>query len=421
MGSSLKSFASSLGLKRAVSPMSNSAARPMSPSSMLLAPSATHHIDAIKSQSIAPCTPARASRSDGNTESRSVSPIPGTEARPGRPAPFLTGTNVRLSMGSDDEVEGPTTTIRLVGTTPAPLPSPPKLRSFAPAFDLDMDETTPVASLPISSQDDGHVEYPPLPCLDVGKGTDMPGTLEASLAPEKAAAVTEETVSSPAANPFIFGSAHPRHSVSNPQFASAADSVLAEMNRRLVANGSQALNIPAAKLIAQARAGSSADAGEPTVKPRKSTDRFEDAHAKQFAQMESIADHWSNRGKKRKSQALSEPGKAIASGSALRRKAIPSALLAEEEDGDDKKDRRMSKRPRLESDTEEKTEAGGNAKGEEVEAETKAKEEQERKIREREAIRRKLEMNRERRRSRGSLVGSPRKTAFRSPRKFQAY
>ncbi|KAF8761468.1 hypothetical protein RHS01_00032 [Rhizoctonia solani] len=102
---------------------------------------------------------------------------------------------------------------------------------------------------------------------------------------------------------FVFGS--PQHSVTNAEFGDAAAAVLREMNARMgVANTSQALNIQQLQEVMS-------NVGKPVspIKTEGKSDvRFASSHDKEFAKMDSIANHFSVRSRKRKSEHTADVG-----------------------------------------------------------------------------------------------------------------
>ncbi|KAG8699545.1 hypothetical protein FRC09_006553 [Ceratobasidium sp. 395] len=121
-----------------------------------------------------------------------------------------------------------------------------------------------------------------------------------SPAPQPQATTTAFEPPAPPSTTFVFGS--PRYSVSNTQFGDAAAAVLREMNARMgISSSSQAVNLEQlTNVMANKTSGSNPSA---TVE-RKADIRFGDQHAKNFAKMDSIANHYSvaaSRANKRKS------------------------------------------------------------------------------------------------------------------------
>jgi hypothetical protein len=387
--------------------------------------------DTFKTHSTAMTTPdVSPGPAIADDDDHMASPLPGTSLRPGAPAP---SENARLSMGTGSGGAGPSTTIRMISSTAPPAStlyaSPPKLRPFTTTFDLDTSMTSPARVWPQPQPATSSI-YPSLPTVQVDDDTDMPGAFDASPAPAKRMDV--QMLSPPRPEPFVFG--QPRHSLSNAEFAAGANSVLTEMNRRLVAQGGAPVTVPLPDLLARGR-NALANGGAPEIPDsptHASPDRFERVHQAQFAKMESIVDVVARReaaarslapppaaGRKRKSEAaeLTEgPGPIIKRKSIApipRRNAIPGALFADDDDDEEPVNRRMSKRPRVS--------IKDNGASSETEEDPVAQ--RERLAREREAIQRKLAASRARRRSsRVSGVGArPRVSIAKPPRTFSFY
>ena len=262
----------------------------------------------------------------------------------------------------------------------------------------------------------------------------MPGSLTPARATMSSGSGTVGGALAPSVEPFIFGSPLPKHRVSNHQFRVAAASVLEEMNKRLQEEGVQGVNLDIINNL-HPGAHSQKDLATrdiralPGNKRGEIKEKFEKMHEEEFKKMEGIdmlvkrkaerspkKDSEPVLGKKRKSSAIARddaggrrgPGpiagrasgtRVISSG--RRAKAIPGAFGDEdgdeEEEEEKEEDMRAGKRVRVDSG------AAGSSKGLSTE-ELKQKEEDEEeerkfKEREREAIRRKLEMNRAKRRS----------------------
>ncbi|EDR10290.1 uncharacterized protein LACBIDRAFT_317037 [Laccaria bicolor S238N-H82] len=257
----------------------------------------------------------------------------------------------------------------------------------------------------------------------------MPG----SLTPARATTSSGSGALAPPVEPFIFGSPLPKHRVSNHQFRVAAASVLEEMNKRLQEEGVQGVGLDIINNL-HPGAHSQKDLAARDIKALPGNKRgeikekFEKMHEEEFRKMEGIdvvvkrkAERSPRKesepvlGKKRKSSAIARddaggrrgPGGPIAgraSGTRVisngrRAKAIPGAFG--DEDGDEEEEEeeenvRAEKRVRVDSG------AAGSSKvlsPEELKKEEEEEEERKFKEREREAIRRKLEMNRAKRRS----------------------
>ncbi|KIK61345.1 hypothetical protein GYMLUDRAFT_260864 [Collybiopsis luxurians FD-317 M1] len=389
-------------------------------------------------------------------------PLPGHVLRPGMPAPEnarLSLGNARFSIGIGSprkSTSGPTTTIRLVSsssmTGPEDSPEPstsifgfsnenehgdtPRLKPLHTAFDLVLGSPNQGENVKI---------YPDLPVDDLVMSpsptkskSPMPGSL--SSLPQLALPLPTPTSSNAKPEPFIFGSPLPQHRVSDAQFKSAAASVLEEMNRRLLADG---VDTVGTTLISTLRPGAAADLSPNTkkaytdreIKPLRKNfgvkSKFERAHQDQFSGMESIAGYLDRKnkigpspsrkgpgaaglevddddgdddnepvqvGKKRKSNVLGEgrPGQAKRPSTRVisnSRRKIPGGFGDDDDDEGEEEDAPTGKKARVEFSQTDATV---------VESKVKAKEEAtatERTEKEREAIRRKLEMNRARRRS----------------------
>jgi hypothetical protein len=260
----------------------------------------------------------------------------------------------------------------------------------------------------------------------------MPGSLTPARATTSSGSGTVGGALAPSVEPFIFGSPLPKHRVSNHQFRVAAASVLEEMNKRLQEEGVQGVGLDIINGL-HPGAHSQKDLATREIKALPGNKRgeikekFEKMHEEEFKKMEGIdtvvkrkaerspkKDSEPVLGKKRKSSAIARddagsrrgPGAIAgrASGTRVisngrRAKAIPGAFG--DEDGDEEEEEeenmRAEKRVRVGSD------AAGSIKilsPEELKKkEEEAEEERKFKEREREAIRRKLEMNRAKRRS----------------------
>ncbi|KAJ1307044.1 hypothetical protein OPQ81_008023 [Rhizoctonia solani] len=148
---------------------------------------------------------------------------------------------------------------------------------------------------------------------------------------------------------FVFGS--PQHSVTNTQFGDAAVAVLREMNARMgVANTSQAMNL---QQLEEVMANAGKPAG-PVKVERKSDIRFATTHNKEFAKMDSIANHYSVRSKKRKSEHTDDVGDTTTDSKLF----VMPPRLSTATSADDSE--RTTKRARI-SAVEDKPTAGGKA------------------------------------------------------------
>ncbi|GJE93483.1 hypothetical protein PsYK624_096420 [Phanerochaete sordida] len=272
----------------------------------------------------------------------SVEPIPGAPSRPGMAAP----TNARLSTGSSG---GVTTTIRLISKAKSVIDTPPRLAPFSTTLDLDMGTPSATRNVwpptPSATLDSSRL-YPAIPPEDLRpaftsslkktpakmtpfkstpvKGTpargtpgntplkhEMPSDTTLDIfspaktlskptpkltAPSSTVKVPLDVPAKPQArvsvsqdDPFLFGSPLPRHSMTNTQFDTAAQDVLAEMNRRLAATGVPAV----AKTVLDTKGA--APLPPPKAQKGKQPDRFAGAHDKAFGKMDSIANHYAAR------------------------------------------------------------------------------------------------------------------------------
>lgn len=303
ISNSLKSFASSLGLKRTPNQRIFSPAPALSPSDP---------------KSAKPPTPAPPPSTD---EGHS---IPGAASRPGAPAPDE--VDARLSLGAGVGGAGPSTTVRLVASSSSlankgagTADSVPVLRAFTTAFDLDLEDENEVQKLypdlfDEDAQEEGDEEDMPgaysaaaVEALlsDHNSDTDMPGGFASSSPSDKDDQPAEEAdtprpiMSSKA--PYVFGSPSPPASATKAGFSNAADSILAEMNRRLLDAGGTVLSPSALKRPLAPLPGSVMDG----LRVSEDDDRFGKTHNNLFNRMESIRDAVEKReGKKRGSEAI---------------------------------------------------------------------------------------------------------------------
>ncbi|KII91798.1 hypothetical protein PLICRDRAFT_82004, partial [Plicaturopsis crispa FD-325 SS-3] len=415
VSSSIKALATSLGIKRAPSTkstMTSQASQSSLPSSSGNSDELTRY--AMPYSSLPPSDPDAMPQTDhfkfSTPDTSFTEPIPGEAHLPGQPAP----ENARLSSGGG-------TTIRLV-SHPVPLEDPmtPQLRPFTTTYDL-IAGTPGVGRINIwpSSPTGGERIYPSIPMFDDPMSpnddddVEMPGALNTS-PPAQATDIFSPGTSkqlAPPTQPFVFGSPLPQHNLSNKQFRTAATSVLEEMNKRLAGAGVEQVSIDV--LDRSKRPASEVDL---TARPA-ADERFGKAHEQVFSKMDSIATHYAAKraspDKKRKSSALgvgdgrrgpSGKRKSNASGARVisngtRKHMIPGAFGEEEDDEEDEGDRRSSKRPRVADDagpSEPKRVSIAPAAGPREDANDDA---EKKKQKEREAIKRKLDMNKARRRS----------------------
>jgi hypothetical protein len=472
VSSSIKAFATSLGLKRNNTAKSNVSASsshlPFAPLQMPFAPNGAAPSDlaqhSIPYSALPPTTPGSMPQVEPCTFStpdfhpttdadNSISmPIPGNTHRPGVPAPL----NARLSLGT-----GGGTTIRLVN-----LPPPfeqrdnatPKLKAFKTSFELiagspTVDRTfagaawAPVSPTPRRRDVEGDTNTLKPPALTFG-GTTSPGPSPRNSAP-------------PSPEPFIFGSPLPQHKVSNTQFRIAAAEVMEEMNKRLAEAGVKPVetDLLTKRGNAFSQLDTGADGAKEDSKKEIAKDKFDKMHEEQFKKMGSIEGHWAvKRGTpeastlrvrpKRKSSVLgngngprmkprgsmlgrgpvpasrrvsgarrASGARVISNGTRKKMGIVPGGFGDEEVNDENGDDDEEARRKRVKTDTEGGTDA---RKGEEKEKRVTIAplaldtQEDEKKLKEREAIRRKLDQNKARRRSsmgRPSLV-APRKPLF---------
>ncbi|KAJ7594267.1 hypothetical protein C8J56DRAFT_926329 [Mycena floridula] len=444
VSSSIKALASSLGLKRSTSSKSilssvtsNFPVPPLPKRDELLQYSAPYSSIPIPDPASAPQTDhfTFAATSDllkkfDFNDTQDAAPLPGHALRPGIPAPV----DARLSLGltpatpKGKSKSGPTTTLRLVSNPtsnmiPEPRstePSTPQLKPFHTTFDLILGSPShAMTSWPPEDSTKRNL-YPALP--------ESPSRAAPSLSLPQQSDV------------FIFGSPNPKHRVSDIQFRSAATSVLEEMNKRLQSEGIEGIG---SNIIDSLRTNNTpASPTGRTIKPLPKTGRqglgvkekFERMHEEQFSKMESIvsrkgAGSASSKsqvmkedikiGMKRKSNVLGDtegnPRRPLGLGrpaaaetrviSNGRRKAakIPGAFgdddEEEEEEDDDEAQDRAGKKPRVEFKDAEDT-------GQTLDATQ----------REREAMRRKLEMNKARRRSSAGRPSLARTSLLQKPK-----
>lgn len=357
----------------------------------------------------------------------------------------------------------PTTTIRLISnpfsnTTTgddsysAGGHGTPQLKPFATTFDLVLGSPVPNGAggqfgtmnmWPPSDPSEGGVEgiYPTLTIDDLPPVM-TPGTLRndcaSSTVPAEGLRTPPRSIASTAAapggntglnphiTPFVFGSPLPQHNVTNTQFRAAAASVLEEMNKRLQQEGVDGVGLD---IITKLHPGahSQEDMNMPRdVKPLPGgrrgeiKEKFERMHEVEFTKMEGIDGMLKRRaerspvknedserivvGKKRKSSVLGRdrdgrrlPGAIAgrASGTRVisngRRARVLPGAFGDDDDEEEENEERGGKRVRVDSGVSAEPDNAKNK--EEEEEETRQKE------REREAIKRRLELNKAKRRS----------------------
>ncbi|KAF8893043.1 hypothetical protein BD779DRAFT_1508513 [Infundibulicybe gibba] len=409
VSSSIKALASSLGLKRSASSKSTLISTASSKSTLVEAYDELTK-NSMPYSSVAPAEPPQTDH---------FTFTPRHTLRPGVPAP-------------NTHKQQPTTTIRLISAsnTNSGAPGTPQLKPFHTTFDLVLEAQT--SSWP-RHEDDQPKLYPPLPYDDAtttaptvvqgsSQDVDMPGTL----GPSNPSTPSRNLQLPTSSTAFVFGSPHPP---ATPQtefkFRSAAASVLDEMNKRLQEEGVEEVQVG---LLDQLGKRPRQDNREIKALPRKSVGgnikaKFEKMHEQEFKKMEGIdvgvkrrqqaspvkletSEVGSGLGKKRKSSVIEgERGARKVSGTRVinrGRRGIPGAF-GDEEDEDElvENDIRGGKRARVDGAV-----VGREQEPEAVqESEADKEKEEERKAKEREAIRRKLDMNKARRRSSAAAGG----------------
>ena len=310
-------------------------------------------------------------------------------------------------------------------------PQTPQLRPFETAFDLNPASPVPGAFW-AASPAPVRTLYPSLtglgphvsaPVEGIDDDMDMPG----SLASPK---LTTSSKVGGSPTPFVFGSPLPQNAVSNVGFSNAATSVFAEINKRLAEQGVEGLgmDILERKRVSDAGLGLGPPRDKPTV--GRMTSRFDRVHDAAFSKMDGIDKHYAAKrgsperiaiGVKRKSDAIgsglgkgSPSGKQRVSGgrvggpriisNAVRKKMVPGSFGIEDDDVEEEegeKEKRHSKRPKFEKGRRISIALPPVTVGREDEGMTQEERDKEtrRLAKEREAIKRKLELNKQRRRS----------------------
>lgn len=471
VGSSLRAFASSLGLKRTGTFENSTYSKPPLESTLPTNPTAETVSEPTQT---APCSqlPSRvpAPQSDpfisethksdhtSDTDVDMEAPVPGQAPRPGVPAP----PDARLSLGlnlaepqTPSKRSQPTTTIRLIPgqhgfdlqKAASPKPSTPQLIPFKTTFDLIMSPRlasginfgTFNSAVTYSSENTDI--YPTLPTdarvpssrakspelgsqlasvIDADGDIIMPGAFSSpctapvtnDVSDAKMVLPSETALSSGAPMPFVFGSPLPRHRVSDVQFREAAANVLEEMNLRLQAEGVNPVDLD---IIKRFHPGGDATAVPQTAENQTGEVKkmFEKMHQAEFDKMEGIdalvkrkamasaktGNNASNvAGKKRKSSVLVEeprrvPPQAVGRASSTRvisngrRSKMGSEAFSNEgsDQAADADEERGKKRPKVD-------ESSTDVHATNLEAQKK-------KEKEREVVRRKLEINKAKRRS----------------------
>ncbi|KAF9011956.1 hypothetical protein BDQ17DRAFT_1345178 [Cyathus striatus] len=277
--------------------------------------------------------------------------IPGHALRPGVPAP----ENARLSLGTGAPVtlpkKQPTTTIRLISNPLSNVDGDisygagdhgtPQLKPFKTTFDLILGSPSSntdamglgaITRWPPNDADELHSGlYPKLTMHDLppssfqrahdkGMARDEDGDvimnedLEPLALPSPRSPSLDENQLKPPSGPFIFGSPHPRYSVSNDEFRSAASNVLEEMNKRLQEQGVDGVNT---ELINRLKPGAHTGIDfsvkdidiVPTAKQAHFSKLFNKAHEQEFKKMEGIDEFLRRRSPSKKEDQSLQIGK----------------------------------------------------------------------------------------------------------------
>lgn len=347
VGSSLRAFASSLGLKRTGtledSIRSKPSLEPKLPTDTTI-PEATGKL----TQSTIPClqlpSAVHVPQSDprvsetyecnhaSNTDVDMEAPVPGQALRPGVPAP----PDARLSLGlaltepqTPSKRSQPTTTIRLISgqhsyDAPKVASPTPQLIPFKTTFDLIMsprlasgiESSTVNSTIAWSSENtdiyptlpsdpSSHAKSPEMDCrltstVDADGDISMPGAFSLPCTTPATNVIRDTNMASPSETalcttelnrntpmPFVFGSPLPGHRVSDVQFREAAANVLDEMNRRLQAEGVNPVDLDIVTRLHPNSSGAAvpqtASAGE-----NQMGKLFEKRHQAEFNKMEGI-------------------------------------------------------------------------------------------------------------------------------------
>lgn len=338
-----------------------------------------------------------------------------------------------LGLGGPVTPSRPTTTIRLVpnraveSANPSTFFGTPQLKPFKTSFDLIMGSPGPASPAqaggiyPTLTFSDlpPDLASPSRPSHQASAGHAMEGIIRT---PNPKPTTTATTSKTP--DPFVFGSPLPQHRVSDAQFKTAAASVLEEMNKRLQDQGVDGVDTTLINRLHPGASNKSDLESRPTAplpRPRAELkEKFDEAHQQEFQKMEGIDGYMKRRvdrgldsapvaGKKRKSSVLApvdapinrrpigapRPSGTRVVSKGKQTRAIPGGFgFDDDDDEEEEPEERAGKRIRVVSDASAANEdEGSKALTEEGE---KKRAEQEK---ERQAIRRKLEMNKAKRRS----------------------
>ncbi|RXW23197.1 hypothetical protein EST38_g2632 [Candolleomyces aberdarensis] len=446
VGSSIRALANSLGLKKGATAKSTVSSHKSNVSARSVTTVATRKDEleehAMPYSSLPPADPVEGSQPVAFNPSRmsingflteGETPLPGHALRPGQPAPSNARLSMGLGLGGPVTPTRPTTTIRLVpnraveSSNNSTFFGTPQLKPFKTTFDLILGSPGPASPAPTGgiyptltfSDLPPDLASPSRPSQALSAGQAMEGVIRT---PNPQPTTTAATSRTP--DPFVFGSPLPQHRVSDAQFKTAAASVLEEMNKRLQDQGVDGVDTTIISRLHPGAANKSELESRPTAalpRPRgELKEKFEDTHQQEFQKMEGIDGYMKRRadrgldsapvaGKKRKSSVLAPSdapvirrpigaprpsGTRVVSNGRLPR-AIPGAFGVDEDDDDEPEEQteRAGKRIRVVSD------ASTSNEGEGSKAATEEEEKRAEQEKERQAIRRKLDMNKAKRRS----------------------
>ncbi|KIJ27966.1 hypothetical protein M422DRAFT_54808 [Sphaerobolus stellatus SS14] len=210
-----------------------------------------------------------------------ATPPPAESQQPWKPSPLPSpATGCGDTSISESIIEMGEHTIRLVKNDNS-IPSPPALRPFIPTFEATYSPESVSRIKPYPSL--AEFQQPQQPAqADPESDPPLPGGWGAPAAPKRSA-----VPSSPP--PFVFGS--PVARVSNTQFNSAAQSVLAEMNARLGIVGTED-EVGIDLLTNRGKVAPAVSIfGNLDTKPKTEiATKFDKLHEKEFQRMEGIGD-----------------------------------------------------------------------------------------------------------------------------------
>ncbi|KAJ2922126.1 hypothetical protein H1R20_g14968, partial [Candolleomyces eurysporus] len=448
VGSSIRALANSLGLKKGATAKSTVSSHKSNVSAKSVTTVATRKDEleehAMPYSSLPPAEPVEGSQPLAFNPSRmsmngflteGETPLPGHALRPGQPAPSNARLSMGLGLGGPVTPTRPTTTIRLVPNRAVESSNnptffgTPQLKPFKTTFDLILGSPGPASPAPTGGI------YPTLTFSDLPPDLASPSRPSQALSAGQAMEgvirtpnpqpTTSTTATSRTPDPFVFGSPLPQHRVSDAQFKTAAASVLEEMNKRLQDQGVDGVDTTIISRLHPGATNRSELESRPTAAlPRSRAElkeKFETAHQQEFQKMEGIDGYMKRRadrgldsapvaGKKRKSSVLApsdapvnrrpigapRPSGTRVVSNGRHPRAIPGAFGDDDDDDDDEPEEqteRAGKRIRVVSD------ASTSNEGEGSKAATEEEEKRAEQEKERQAIRRKLDMNKAKRRS----------------------